>query len=79
MVQNHTEIQGTTAWIGAPKYKAMQLIDTYENTPRGFYGGSLGCIGFDGQINKAIMIRFFLSKNNKLTIQMLPQQTGTHK
>src|SRR5690606_5088969 len=33
---------------GAPKYKAMQLIDTYENQGRGFYGGSLGYIDLNG-------------------------------
>jgi len=51
---------------GAPKYKAMQLIEKYENINRGFYGGSIGIIGFDGSINQAITIRSFLSKNNKL-------------
>lgn len=52
---------------GAPKHRAMQLIDSYENTSRGFYGGSLGFVGFDGTVNHAIMIRTFLSKNNFLT------------
>jgi anthranilate synthase component 1 len=33
---------------GAPKYKAMELIDTYENQSRGFYGGAVGIIGLDG-------------------------------
>ncbi|MEO6705384.1 MAG: anthranilate synthase component I family protein [Ginsengibacter sp.] len=51
---------------GAPKYKAMQLIDEYENNPRGYYGGCIGSIGFNGNINHAIMIRTFLSKNNCL-------------
>ena len=54
---------------GAPKFKAMQLIDTYEPTPRGYYGGAIGAIGFDGTCNHAIMIRTFLSKNNTLTYQ----------
>jgi len=54
---------------GAPKYRAMQLIKQYENSNRGFYGGSLGYIGFDGNFNQAIMIRTFLSKNNKLYYQ----------
>lgn len=51
---------------GAPKYRAMQLIDEYEKKPRGFYGGCVGYIGFDGDCNQAIMIRSFQSKNNKL-------------
>lgn len=54
---------------GAPKFKAMELIDTYEPTPRSYYGGALGFMGFDGSCNHAIMIRTFLSKNNTLTYQ----------
>jgi anthranilate synthase component I len=54
---------------GAPKYKAMQLIDEYETSARGYYGGCIGSIGFDGSCNHAIMIRTFLSKNNTLIYQ----------
>ncbi|TBR19350.1 MAG: anthranilate synthase component I family protein [Chitinophagaceae bacterium] len=54
---------------GAPKFKAMELIDSYEPTPRGFYGGAIGFIGFDGSCNHAIMIRTFMSKNNTLSFQ----------
>lgn len=54
---------------GAPKYKAMQLIDAQEKTARGFYGGAIGFMGFDGSCNHAIMIRSFLSKNNTLYYQ----------
>jgi anthranilate synthase component 1 len=54
---------------GAPKYKAMQLIDSIENQNRGYYGGCLGNIGLDGTFNQAIMIRSFLSKNNTLFYQ----------
>ncbi len=54
---------------GAPKFKAMQLIDGYEPTVRSYYGGAIGCIGFDGSCNHAIMIRTFLSKNNTLICQ----------
>ena len=54
---------------GAPKYKAMQIIDETENISRGFYGGTIGFIGFDGNCNHAIMIRTFLSKNNTLVSQ----------
>jgi anthranilate synthase component 1 len=54
---------------GAPKYKAMQLIDEYENIARGFYGGAIGFMDFDGNFNHAIMIRTFLSKGNQLFFQ----------
>jgi anthranilate synthase component 1 len=54
---------------GAPKVMAMNLIDQYENVNRSFYGGAIGLIGFDGSLNKAIMIRTFLSQNNTLTYQ----------
>ncbi|HLV30272.1 MAG TPA: anthranilate synthase component I family protein [Chitinispirillaceae bacterium] len=54
---------------GAPKYKAMELIDRYENQNRGFYGGCIGFLGFDRSVNHAITIRSFLSKNNRLYYQ----------
>ena len=54
---------------GAPKYKAMELIDQYEKTPRSFYGGAIGFVGFNGSCNQAILIRSFLSKNNTLFCQ----------
>lgn len=54
---------------GAPKFKAMELIDRYENQSRGFYGGAIGIFGFDGSLNHAITIRSFLSKNNRLWFQ----------
>ena len=52
---------------GAPKYRAMELIDKYENKSRGFYGGAIGFMGFNGDFNHAIIIRSILSKNNTLT------------
>ncbi|UKJ07473.1 anthranilate synthase component I family protein [Solitalea lacus] len=54
---------------GAPKYRAMQLIDEYEKGRRGFYSGAIGFLGFNGDFNHAIMIRTFLSKNNTLNYQ----------
>ncbi|ANI88182.1 anthranilate synthase [Arachidicoccus ginsenosidimutans] len=54
---------------GAPKYKAMQLIDEYEKDSRSYYAGTIGFVGFDGSFNHAIMIRSFLSKNNTLYYQ----------
>jgi len=59
--------QGTLS--GAPKYKAMGLIDSYEPTVRGYYAGCIGFMGFDGSCNHAIMIRTFLSKQNTLHYQ----------
>lgn len=54
---------------GAPKIKAMQLINEFETTRRSYYGGAIGFIGFDKSINHAIMIRTFLSRNNTLVYQ----------
>lgn len=54
---------------GAPKFKAIELIDRYEKTPRSYYGGAIGFVGFDGAFNHAILIRSFLSKNNTLYYQ----------
>jgi anthranilate synthase component 1 len=54
---------------GAPKYKAMQLIDEYEPTSRSFYGGAIGFVGLDASCNHAIMIRTLLSKDNTLFLQ----------
>lgn len=54
---------------GAPKYKAIELINEYENQNRSLYGGALGYLGFDGEINTAIVIRSFLSKDNHLYYQ----------
>ena len=47
----------------------MELIDAYEKSSRGYYGGCIGFVGFDGSCNQAVMIRTFLSKNNTLFYQ----------
>jgi len=54
---------------GAPKHKALQLIDKYETTQRNFYGGAIGYMDFEGSFNHAIIIRSFLSKNHQLHYQ----------
>ncbi len=54
---------------GAPKYKAIELINQYENQNRSFYGGAIGFIDFNGEMNQAILIRSFLSKDNTLHCQ----------
>ena len=54
---------------GAPKHKAMQLIEKYERSNRSFYGGAIGFMDFSGNFNHAIIIRSFLSKNHRLFYQ----------
>jgi len=67
MVVGDTFPAGTLS--GAPKYKALQLIDQYENQLRGFYGGAVGAISLKGSVNLAIAIRSFVSKQNTLYYQ----------
>ena len=54
---------------GAPKHKAMQLLEKYENTSREFYGGAIGFMDFKGNFNHAIIIRSFVSKDYALHYQ----------
>lgn len=54
---------------GAPKIMAMQLISKYEPHNRGAYGGCIGFIGFNKNLNQAITIRTFVSRNNELWFQ----------
>jgi anthranilate synthase component 1 len=54
---------------GAPKHKAMSLIDELEPDNRNLYGGAIGFIGFDDSFNHAIFIRSFICKNNVLSYQ----------
>lgn len=54
---------------GAPKERAMQLISDVEEHNRGAYGGCIGFIGVNGDINQAITIRTFVSRNNELWYQ----------
>ncbi|MDR0864475.1 MAG: anthranilate synthase component I family protein [Candidatus Symbiothrix sp.] len=54
---------------GAPKVRAMQLIRDIEPHNRGAYGGCIGYIGLNGDLNQAITIRSFISKNNVLYYQ----------
>ncbi|MDR1646208.1 MAG: anthranilate synthase component I family protein [Tannerellaceae bacterium] len=54
---------------GAPKVRAMQLITEIEKHNRGAYGGCIGFIGFDGDLNQAITIRSFVSRGNVLYYQ----------
>ena len=54
---------------GAPKVRAMQLISQYEPHSRGAYGGCIGFIGLNGDLNQAITIRSFVARNGELWFQ----------
>jgi len=54
---------------GAPKVRAMQLISEIEPHNRGAYGGCIGFVGLSGDLNQAITIRTFVSRNNELWYQ----------
>ena len=54
---------------GAPKVRAMQLISAYEPHNRGAYGGCIGYIGLNGDLNQAITIRTFVSRGGELWFQ----------
>ncbi len=54
---------------GAPKIRAMELIAEYEGLKRGFYSGSVGYFGFDGNMDTAITIRTAMVKENQVILQ----------
>ena len=54
---------------GAPKVRAMEIIDELENTQRGLYGGTVGYLGFDGNIDTCIAIRTVLFRHGKAYVQ----------
>lgn len=54
---------------GAPKVRTMQIISELEPHNRGAYGGCIGFIGLDGDLNQAIVIRTFVSRNGELWFQ----------
>ena len=54
---------------GAPKIRAMELIAEFEGLKRGFYSGSIGYFGFDGNMDSAITIRTALVKEDKVVLQ----------
>ena len=55
--------------VGSPKIEALNYINEIEKSDRGFYGGCIGYIGFNGDISQAITIRSMLSKSNVLHYQ----------
>ncbi len=54
---------------GAPKIRAMQIIDELETVKRGLYGGAIGYLGFDGNIDTCIAIRTALFRGGKAYVQ----------
>ena len=54
---------------GAPKVRAMEIIDELEPSKRGIYAGAVGYLGFNGDMDVAIAIRTGVIKNNKLYVQ----------
>ncbi len=54
---------------GAPKIRAMEIIDEYEPSKRGIYSGAVGYISWDGNMDTAIAIRTAVIKDEKLYIQ----------
>ncbi len=55
---------------GAPKHRAMQILDENEPHGRGHYGGCVGFLGFNGDAILGIIIRSFLSINQRLIYQV---------
>ena len=54
---------------GAPKIRAMEIIHELEPNPRGAYGGSVGYISYDGNMDMAITIRTLEARNGRIRVQ----------
>jgi len=54
---------------GAPKVRAMEIIDEMEPTKRGTYGGAVGFVGFDGDLDTCITIRTIACKDGRIHVQ----------
>ena len=54
---------------GAPKIRAMQIINELENNKRGIYGGAIGYIDFTGNLDTCIAIRIAFKKNGKVFVR----------
>jgi anthranilate synthase component 1 len=54
---------------GAPKIRAMEIIDELEPVKRGIYGGAVGYLGWDGNMDMAIAIRTAVIKDSKIYVQ----------
>lgn len=55
---------------GAPKQAAMQFIEDHEKSPRLWYGGAIGCIGFDGTLNTGLTLRAARIKNGQAQVRV---------
>ncbi len=54
---------------GAPKIRAMEIIDELEHEKRGIYGGAVGYLAWNGNMDTAIAIRTAVIKNGKIYVQ----------
>jgi anthranilate synthase component 1 len=54
---------------GAPKIRAMQIINELEQNKRGIYGGAIGYLDFTGNMDTCIAIRIVYRRNNKVFIR----------
>jgi len=54
---------------GAPKIRAMEIIDEFEPVKRGVYGGAVGYLGWNGNMDTAIAIRTAVIKDKKIYVQ----------
>jgi anthranilate synthase component 1 len=68
-IRTYTDTFPAGTLSGAPKVRAMQLITSLEKHNRGAYGGCIGFIGLNGDLNQAITIRSFVSRGNVLYYQ----------
>ncbi|MDR3194569.1 MAG: anthranilate synthase component I family protein [Tannerella sp.] len=68
-VQTYIDTFPAGTLSGAPKVRAMELITGLEKQNRGAYGGCIGFIGLNGDLNQAITIRTFVSRGNVLYYQ----------
>jgi anthranilate/para-aminobenzoate synthase component I len=51
---------------GAPKIRAMEIIDELEPHARGIYTGAIGCLGFDGYMDTSIVIRTMIARKGRV-------------
>ena len=54
---------------GAPKFRACQIIEELEHSPRGVYGGAVGYLDFAGNLDTCIAIRLVYRKNGEICIR----------
>ncbi len=73
--KSHTALDAVSAVLpagtlsGAPKIRAMQIINELENNKRGIYGGAIGYVDFTGNLDTCIGIRLAFSKNGKVFVR----------